>query len=86
MASRELPFSESFWDALRDLIRNGAPPAWQSAVLKTIVGGWLTSARLHSSEIGLCRFKCAQRRDDMLHYLHCPVLWRLVYHPDSPPD
>eukprot|EP00959_Pyramimonas_sp_CCMP1952_P331785 6947448-Pyramimonas_sp.AAC.1 len=21
----------------------------------------------------------------MLHYIHCPVLWRLVCHPDPPP-
>eukprot|EP00959_Pyramimonas_sp_CCMP1952_P450634 9435260-Pyramimonas_sp.AAC.1 len=21
----------------------------------------------------------------MLHYIHCPVLWRLVYHPGPPP-
>eukprot|EP00959_Pyramimonas_sp_CCMP1952_P449290 9407495-Pyramimonas_sp.AAC.1 len=68
-----------------EIIRNGGPPAWQIAVIKTIVGGWLTSARLHSSEVGMRRFQYALSRDDRLHYIHCLVMWRLVYHPESPP-
>eukprot|EP00959_Pyramimonas_sp_CCMP1952_P413382 8662042-Pyramimonas_sp.AAC.1 len=31
---------------VRDLLASGAPPSWQSAVMKTMCGGGITSSRL----------------------------------------
>ena len=93
IAKRCLPWSvplpEPFWEPLRDLIKaapeqSPAPAAWQNAVIKIVVGGWLSCSRLHSSELRDCLFGCHSCDDQMSHYVRCPVLWSLAYHPAEP--
>ena len=57
-------------------------------VLRSICNGWATSYRYHETVRLPCLFGCKllhpvdQRkrgqRDDMVHYLGCPFLWKLV--------
>ena len=44
--------------------------------LKTIVGGWTTTSRMHESVRWPCIFGCIDCRDELLHYLICPFLWQ----------
>lgn len=46
--------------------------------LKTISGAWCTSVRLHSVMDRPCIFGCADTRDELVHYLICPVLWHFA--------
>ena len=43
--------------------------------LKTISGGWCTSVRLHTVVGRECIFGCSDSKDELCHYLVCPVLW-----------
>jgi len=43
--------------------------------LKSISGGWCTSVRLHSLEDRGCIFGCSDSKDELCHYIICPVLW-----------
>ena len=44
--------------------------------LKTIVGGWTTTCRMHEAVRWPCIFGCIECRDDLLHYMICPFLWQ----------
>jgi len=44
--------------------------------LKTIAGAWCTSHRLHEERLLPCILGCDER-DEIKHYLVCPVLWQL---------
>jgi len=46
--------------------------------LKTICGAWCTSVRLHSVMDRPCIFGCIDSRDELVHYLICPVLWQFA--------
>ena len=46
--------------------------------LKTVIGGWTTSFRMHEPHKLPCFFGCCDENDCMLHYLCCPVLWQIV--------
>ena len=45
--------------------------------LKTISGAWTTTTRMHEQHTWKCIFGCFDR-DDLLHYLVCPVLWGIA--------
>ena len=44
--------------------------------LKTIGGAWCTTCRLNEEIKWPCIFGCPDARDDLLHYLICPILWQ----------
>ena len=46
--------------------------------LKTVGGAWCTSVRLSSYENRPCIFGCTDCRDELCHYLQCPLLWQLA--------
>ena len=50
-------------------------PGIKWANLKTLLGSWTTSARLHESFVRPCVFGCAAE-DKWSHYLECIPLWR----------
>jgi len=44
--------------------------------LKTIAGAWCTSIRLHTNSGWPCIFGCVDAKDELRHYLVCPILWQ----------
>ena len=46
--------------------------------LKVVGGGWATSVRMHESVLLPCVFGCLDCRDEVCHYLTCPILWQLA--------
>ena len=46
-------------------------------VLKTWIGGWTTSNRLHEPFRKNCLFGCQHENDDLKHYIRCSPLWQL---------
>ena len=44
--------------------------------IKAVSGGWCTSHRLHLDPLLPCIFGC-EEKDEIRHYLLCPVLWQL---------
>ena len=48
--------------------------------LKTACGAWCTSVRLSTFQNRPCIFGCEDSRDELCHYLVCPVLWQLALH------
>ena len=46
--------------------------------LKAMAGAWCTSVRLHTTIIWPCIFGCKDARDELGHYLACPVLWQFA--------
>ena len=71
----EIPF---FWfEGLHFELRKQTPyikVCW----LKTITGAWCTSTRLKSVQGRPCIFGCLDTRDELVHYLVCPILWQLA--------
>ena len=51
------------------------PPRVRAAILRTWLNGWCTGARFGQRR-GTCRLGCPSARDDLRHYVCCPVLWR----------
>jgi len=46
--------------------------------LKAIGGAWTTTVRMHEGIIWPCIFGCIDCKDEICHYLLCPVLWQLA--------
>ena len=46
--------------------------------LKTVCGAWCTSVRLHTVQGRGCIFGCTDTKDELFHYLQCPVLWPIA--------
>ena len=46
--------------------------------LKTITGGWCTSVRFQTVQNRGCVFGCTDVRDELSHYLRCPILWQFA--------
>ena len=44
--------------------------------LKTIIGGWTTTTRMHETVRWPCIFGSEDCKDELLHYLVCPFLWQ----------
>ena len=47
-------------------------------MLKTAVGGWTTSIRMHESIRRGCLFGCSESCDDLHHYIVCSPLWQIA--------
>ena len=54
--------------------------------LKTISNAWCTTHRMHESVLWPCVFGCNDAKDEMLHYLVCPVLWQIATEKLGPED
>jgi hypothetical protein len=46
--------------------------------LKSVTGAWCTSVRLHTIIDRGCIFGCIDSKDELCHYLICPVLWQFA--------
>lgn len=46
--------------------------------LKAICGAWCTTYRMHEEIKWPCIFGCTDSRDDIGHYLLCPILWQFA--------
>ena len=46
--------------------------------LRTVAGAWCTSVKLHSVEGCPCIFGCSDSRDELTHYLQCPIIWQFA--------
>ena len=46
--------------------------------LKAVGGAWTTTVRMHASFIWPCVFGSIDCKDEILHYLQCPILWQLA--------
>jgi len=53
---------------------------------KAITGAWTTSTRMHDGPCWPCIFGCLDARDEINHYLLCPILWQLVREQVGPVD
>ena len=53
-------------------------PYIKTCWLKTITGAWCTSSRLASVQGRPCIFGCQDTRDELVHYLLCPILWQFA--------
>ena len=45
--------------------------------LRTVVGGWTTSLRMHEIHPLPCIFGCLDCVDNLEHYMLCPILWNI---------
>ena len=57
---------------------SGASSYLSMCWLKAVGGGWTTSVRMHESVLLPCVFGCFDCRDELRHYLVCPLLWQLA--------
>ncbi len=57
-------------------------------VLKTWVNSWATSYRMHEPKLLPCVFGCPAGKDQLSHYVMCPILFALqtLLFPDCSPD
>ena len=46
-----------------------------TAILKTWVNGWATTARFHDKRADFCIFGCIGCADGLSHYFKCSILW-----------
>ena len=46
--------------------------------LKTFVGGWTTSTRMHETTKRSCLFGCQDSSDELKHYILCSPLWQIA--------
>ena len=50
----------------------------QLALLKSYVGGWTTTCRMHEQKRLTCLFGCKDAEDELLHYIYCAPLWLIA--------
>ena len=55
-----------------------ASPYVKLCWLKSACGAWCTASRLSSYINRPCIFGCEGDRDELCHYLQCPILWQLA--------
>ena len=46
--------------------------------LKAIGGAWNTTCRMHEQIKWPCIFGCVDSKDEICHYLQCPIIWQLA--------
>ena len=54
------------------------PRSVQTAVFKTILNSWSTTYRLQEAILLPCIFGCEGCKDELQHYLTCPILWTIA--------
>ena len=68
-----------WWEGLYNILRS-EPTYIKCCWLKTACGAWCTSTRLSTFQNRPCIFGCLDSRDELCHYLACPVLWQFALH------
>jgi hypothetical protein len=73
------PFSipVQWYDELKQCLKY-VKPYIKLCWLKTVCGAWCTASRLSTLENRPCIFGCEGVRDELCHYLQCPILWQLA--------
>ena len=66
-----------WYEDLLNCIKNERPYI-KLCWLKTACGAWCTASRLSTYKNRPCIFGCEGERDEMCHYLQCPILWQLA--------
>ena len=77
-APYDLPVAAIWWPACHSVLMSVSPylkTCWH----KTIGGGWCTGTRLSTARERPCIFGCPDSRDEMCHYLSCPILWHFAF-------
>ena len=59
-------------------VLEAAPIFHRMCWLKSVAGAWCTSVRLSTYEDRGCCFGCTEARDEITHYLQCPILWQFA--------
>ncbi len=67
----------NWFEVLRGILPLVKPQVCMS-LLKTFVGGWTTTHRMHEPNKLSCLFGCRHEKDEMLHYIRCTPLWLIV--------
>ena len=70
-------FPNGWFERLHIVLREETPYI-KICWLRTIVGGWCTATRLHSVQYRPCIYGCSDARDELSHYLQCPILWQFA--------
>ena len=73
----QIHFPTGWFSSVEDTLRKCSPHL-RSCVLKTWIGGWTTSFRMHEPVSMRCLFGCKDEDDSLHHYLHCAPLWLLA--------
>ena len=55
-----------------------APIFLKMCSFQCIAGAWCTTARMHSPCTWDCIFGCIDAREEVVHYLSCPILWHFA--------
>ena len=76
-APYEMPVASIWWPDCRTALLS-VSPYLKTCWLKTIGGGWCTGIRLSTVRDRPCIFGCPDTRDEICHYLACPILWHLA--------
>ena len=69
----DIPFF--WWEGLYSELMK-VTPYIKTCWLKTACGAWCTSTRHASFQDRPCIFACEHTRDELCHYLVCPILWQ----------
>jgi len=77
-APYDLPAAANWWPDCHSVLLS-VSPYLKTCWLKTIGGGWCTGTRLSTARERPCIFGCPDTRDEMCHYLACPILWQLAF-------
>ena len=71
----DIPFF--WWEGLYSELMK-VTPYIKTCWLKTACGAWCTSTRHASFQDRPCIFGCEHTRDELCHYLVCPILWQFA--------
>ena len=77
LAPYDIPVAAIWWPGLSSVLLS-VSPYLKTCWLKTIGGGWCTGVRLSSASDRSCIFGCLDSRDEVCHYLTCPILWQFA--------
>lgn len=75
LAPFDMPFN--WFEGLHIELLKEAPYI-KTCWLRTVCGAWCTSARLAAPQSRECIFGCSGCRDELTHYLICPILWQFA--------
>ena len=73
-----MPSAAIWWPDLYSALSR-VSPYLKTCWLKTVGGGWCTAIRLSTFRDRPCIFGCLDARDEVCHYLACPILWQLAF-------
>ena len=74
----DMPTAAIWWPDLYSALSR-VSPYLKTCWLKTVGGGWCTAIRLSTFRDRPCIFGCLDARDEVCHYLACPILWQLAF-------